>query len=200
MRPLNLVIAGVGGQGVFSLTRVLQHLCLRARFPCQSSLYKGGAQRLGSVTSFVRITPSLDVEPPRLSADIPPGQLDLLIAIDPWEGLRHQALFGENTRIVINTSVTPLFIERFRSEAVRNPVALLESCVNDTIVCDYTGLASEQFNEKRMAGFVMARDGVRREWLPFDETDLVRTYLATLPCSSAAHDRLRAAEPMCPEV
>jgi len=53
--PFNLIIAGVGGQGVYGLNRVLWRLCESAGLHCQGSVFKGGAQRQGGIHAVLRI-------------------------------------------------------------------------------------------------------------------------------------------------
>ena len=54
--PFNLVIAGVGGQGVATLAKVFWLLASRSDLHCQGSMVKGGAQRLG-VPSYAQKMP-----------------------------------------------------------------------------------------------------------------------------------------------
>jgi indolepyruvate ferredoxin oxidoreductase beta subunit len=80
----DLVLAGVGGQGVVSLGLVLAR-CARAEgFEVQMAEVHGMAQRGGSVQSTLRIS-----DQPIHGALIPSGDADLVIATEPLEALRY---------------------------------------------------------------------------------------------------------------
>ena len=50
----NILIAGVGGQGVLLVSEILSEACLRSGYDVKKSQVHGMAQRGGSVTSHVR--------------------------------------------------------------------------------------------------------------------------------------------------
>src|ERR1017187_7626908 len=53
-RLINVVVAGLGGQGVLKASDILADVALRAGFDVKKSEIKGMSQRGGSVTSDVR--------------------------------------------------------------------------------------------------------------------------------------------------
>lgn len=109
----NLIVAGIGGQGVNVLTKVLAEVLIESGFDCQFTVHKGGAQSLGTVYGEMRITQG---GLPILGAGIPKGRLDYLIALDPWEALRHLPLAHARTQVWIETELQPIFNDR-RSDA-----------------------------------------------------------------------------------
>lgn len=82
MNSLNIVIAGVGGQGTILASRVLAQAALNSGLNAKTSETIGMAQREGSVQSHVRIG----------DADLGPvigtRQADILIGFEPAEALR----------------------------------------------------------------------------------------------------------------
>src|SRR6185369_8468064 len=76
--PFNLVIAGVGGQGVATLAKVFWLLASRSDLHCQGSMVKGGAQRLGTVIATLRLFPTQAEDFAEYSPETPAGKLDLL--------------------------------------------------------------------------------------------------------------------------
>ena len=105
----NLLVAGIGRQGINSLAKVLARVCLEAGCSCQYTVHKGGAQSLGSVYAELRIAQG---ELPVLGPSIPPGKLDILVALDPWEALRHLRLGHAGTACYVETEIMPLFTDR----------------------------------------------------------------------------------------
>src|ERR1017187_2708718 len=113
--PYNIIIAGVGGQGVNTLTRIVCDICEQKGMKCQSSMFKGGAQRLGSIHSELRIFSDGNPYYNFYSSQIKIGDLDLLIGLEPWETLRYSHYFNQKTSIFMNTRISPLFFGRSQS-------------------------------------------------------------------------------------
>jgi len=83
MEIFNIVIAGVGGQGVLMASRVLSESALAGGMDVKQNEVHGMAQRGGSVISFVRIGDRVN------SPVVTPGTADLLISFEPLEALRY---------------------------------------------------------------------------------------------------------------
>lgn len=75
-RVTNIVLAGLGGQGVLSASNILAQAILRAGYDLKQSEIKGMSQRGGSVTSDVRFGPSV------LSPMVPAGEADFLVVME----------------------------------------------------------------------------------------------------------------------
>ena len=74
---INVVLAGLGGQGVIKASDVLSEAAFRAGYEVKKSELHGMSQRGGSVTSDVRFGPVV------LSPMIPPGQAHFLLVLEP---------------------------------------------------------------------------------------------------------------------
>ena len=76
-KPVNVVIAGLGGQGVIKASDILSEAAFRSGFEVKKSEIHGMSQRGGSVTSDVRFGPQV------LSPMVPPGEADFLVVLAP---------------------------------------------------------------------------------------------------------------------
>jgi indolepyruvate ferredoxin oxidoreductase alpha subunit len=74
--PINVVIAGLGGQGVLTASDILADAAVLAGFDVKKADIHGMSQRGGSVASDVRYGRSV------LSPMVPPGKTDILLVID----------------------------------------------------------------------------------------------------------------------
>ncbi len=83
MNVFNIVIAGVGGQGVLMASKVLAESALAGGMDAKQNEVHGMAQRGGSVISFVRMGEKV------YSPVVTPGTADLLISFEPLEALRY---------------------------------------------------------------------------------------------------------------
>ena len=87
---INIIIAGLGGQGVITASGILADAAFRAGLDVKKSEIHGMSQRGGSVASDVRIGESV------LSPMVPPGEADFLVVLssDQVEPNRHQLKSG----------------------------------------------------------------------------------------------------------
>jgi indolepyruvate ferredoxin oxidoreductase beta subunit len=76
-RTINVVIAGLGGQGVLKASDILSGAVFRAGFDVKKSEIHGMSQRGGSVSSDVRFGAKV------FSPMVPPGQADYLVVLAP---------------------------------------------------------------------------------------------------------------------
>jgi indolepyruvate ferredoxin oxidoreductase beta subunit len=78
-RVMNVVIAGLGGQGAIKASDILADAAFRAGFDVKKAEIHGMSQRGGSVNSDVRYGPEV------LSPMIPRGEADFLVVLAPSE-------------------------------------------------------------------------------------------------------------------
>jgi indolepyruvate ferredoxin oxidoreductase beta subunit len=96
MQIFNIVIAGVGGQGVLMASKVLAESALASGMDVKQNEVHGMAQRGGSVISFVRIGEQVH------SPVVMPGTADMLISFEPLEALRYIHYLKPGGRLVYN--------------------------------------------------------------------------------------------------
>ncbi|MFZ2658660.1 MAG: 2-oxoacid:acceptor oxidoreductase family protein [Victivallales bacterium] len=82
---INIIIAGIGGQGVIKASDILSEAAFKAGYDVKKSEIHGMSQRGGSVTSDVRFGKKV------FSPTIPSGEADflLVLAADQVENNRH---------------------------------------------------------------------------------------------------------------
>ncbi len=78
-RVVNVVVAGLGGQGVIKASDILADAAFRAGLDVKKAEIHGMSQRGGSVTSDVRFGRAV------LSPMIPAGEADFLVVLAPSE-------------------------------------------------------------------------------------------------------------------
>ena len=96
MNVFNIVIAGVGGQGVLMASKVLAESALACGMDVKQNEVHGMAQRGGSVISFVRIGEQV------YSPVVMPGSADILISFEPLEVLRYVHYLKPGGKLVYN--------------------------------------------------------------------------------------------------
>ena len=73
----NVIVAGLGGQGVLKASDILAEAAFRRGFEVKKSEVHGMAQRGGSVGSDVRFGPEV------FSPMVPPGEADVVVVLAP---------------------------------------------------------------------------------------------------------------------
>ncbi len=96
----NLILAGVGGQGILSIAYVIDNAALDAGFEFKQAEVHGMSQRGGAVQSNLRYA-----DHPIHSDLIPAGKVDMILAVEPLEALRYTGSLKPDGWIV--SSVTP---------------------------------------------------------------------------------------------
>lgn len=78
-KTTNVTVAGLGGQGVLTVTDILAEVLFRAGFDVKKSEVHGMSQRGGSVSSEVRYGEEV------ASPMVPEGESDFLIVLEPTQ-------------------------------------------------------------------------------------------------------------------
>ena len=80
----NIIIAGVGGQGILTISSIIDLAAMHSGLHVKQAEVHGMSQRGGEVQSHLRISDSI------IYSDlIPLGQADVIISVEPLEALRY---------------------------------------------------------------------------------------------------------------
>lgn len=110
VKELNIIITGVGGQGVVLMSEILGNAAVRDGLKVLGSEVLGMSQRGGSVFSNIRLGDKIYAP---LTAD---GKCDLLCALEPSEALRNIHYLSRNSTVVMNTrKVIPAMVSLGKS-------------------------------------------------------------------------------------
>ena len=154
--PCNVLLAGIGGQGVLTAAQLLAEAAAHAGYDAKKSEVHGMAQRGGVVTSHVRFGTKV------YSPIIAPGAVDLLVAFEAAEGLRWRTEIRPNGRIVVNClQVPPPVVNLGLFEYPHDPIEDLRK--GGAIAVEASALAVE-LGSPRLAGTVLV--GAAAAWLP----------------------------------
>lgn len=101
MKKQDLIMVGVGGQGIVLASDILGEVALAAGYDVKKTDTLGMAQRGGSVVSHVRIADKV------WSPLIKEGQVDVLVAFEKLEAARWSYYLREGSVAVVNNQTTP---------------------------------------------------------------------------------------------
>jgi indolepyruvate ferredoxin oxidoreductase beta subunit len=98
-RKQDIILAGVGGQGILSIAFVIDSAALKEGLHVKQAEVHGMAQRGGAVTSHLRLSSR------RIWSDlIPRGGADLILSVEPLEALRYLDFLKPGGRIVTSSA------------------------------------------------------------------------------------------------
>jgi len=148
-RPLNALLAGIGGQGVLTASQLLAEAAVHAGHDVKKSEVHGMAQRGGVVTSHVRIGQKV------YSPIIPRGEADLLIAFEEAEALRWRSEVRAGGTLIVNClRVVPPVVNLGLFKYPEDPLATLRTFDGTCLPVEASALAIE-VGSPRLAGTIL---------------------------------------------
>ena len=161
----NILLTGVGGQGIITASQTLAEACLLSGFQVKKSEIHGMSQRGGSVVTYVRMSPSVG------SPLIDEGEVDYLLAFEQLEGLRWAPSLVQGGTLVVNAlMIRPLTVSIGAATYPEGIPDLLERAAAGrakVIALDGSALAAANGSPKSlnvvMIGVFAARSGLPKE-------------------------------------
>ncbi|MCL1933611.1 MAG: indolepyruvate oxidoreductase subunit beta [Candidatus Azobacteroides sp.] len=95
----DIILAGVGGQGILSIAAVIGEAALEDGLFMKQTEVHGMSQRGGDVQSHLRIS-----DQPIASDLIPLGTADIIISLEPMEALRYLPYLKKDGWVVTNSN------------------------------------------------------------------------------------------------
>lgn len=176
---LDIVIAGVGGQGTVLASRVLAQAALEAGLSAKTSETIGMAQREGTVQSHVRI--GKDDFGPVIGI----GQADVLLAFEPAEAVRALGLLKPGGLLMVNVyPIRPVTVtlgtSAYETDAVLNYLENAPFQLKMVQAFD-TAVAAGSF---KTVNTVMLGALVATGRLPFSSTAVLKVLLDLVPAKA----------------
>jgi len=94
----DIILAGVGGQGILSIAAVIGTAAVDSGLYLKQSEVHGMSQRGGAVQSHLRIS-----DKPVASDLIPEGDCDIILSVEPLEGLRYLPFLNKSGWLITNS-------------------------------------------------------------------------------------------------
>ncbi len=176
--PTNVLIVGVGGQGVIMVSKVLAQMCQNHGFEVKQSEVHGMAKRGGGVFSHVRFGPKV------WSPTIPEGEADILLALEWAEGLRWiNYMKPESGTFIADTQqIVPPFACRARGRgaeanyAPQTPVEIMGK-VKAGYAIDATTMAEGLGNLRAANTVLLGALSTALDFAPEDWLDVIRGFV-----------------------
>lgn len=157
----NILLVGVGGQGILLASEVLAETFMLAGFDVKKSEIHGMSQRGGSVVSHVRFGKEV------FSPIVPEGEGDILFGFEMLEAYRSLPLLRPGAKVVVNDyRISPPSVLLGQVSYPDDLPARIRSRFNDCLLVDGVHLAQEA-GDVRAANTVLL--GAISRSLPIDD-------------------------------
>ena len=168
--PTNILVAGIGGQGVMTAAEILAQTALSLGHDVKKTEVAGMAQRGGVVTSHVRFGEKVN------SPAIPDGEADMVIGFEPAEAARWLDQLRPGGVVLVNQArQEPPIVSLGLFDYPEDPVADISARGVEIHAFDATEIA-RQLGNVRLVNTVML--GASAAHLPFDSDILKEEILA----------------------
>ena len=168
-RVTNLLVVGIGGQGVMTATEILAEAAITLGHHVKKTEVAGMAQRGGVVSSHLRFGKKV------LSPQIAPGDADLLVGFESAEALRWCHYLKPGGLTLMNTArLVPPVVSGGLYPYPDDPVAEIRARGIEVHAFDAMGIAKE-LGDVRLGNSVML--GAIADYLPFSAEVLLDSIL-----------------------
>jgi len=161
----NILVSGIGGQGVMTAAEILAEAAINQGFDVKKTEVAGMAQRGGVVTSHIRFGEKV------LSPSIAEGQADIMLSFEVAEALRWEHWLKDDGVILVNNNrMEPPVVNLGLFDYPDEPIQQLQKSAKKIIYFDATAIARELGNLKLVNTIML---GAVADFLPFP-ADVVR--------------------------
>lgn len=170
-KTFNLIINGVGGQGVITLLTFVDEAAFVQGYDVRSSELHGLSQREGSVETHVRFGKKV------YSPLIENGEADLIISMESLEGLRETIKAGNKTKILINESISP-FQGSLSIEEIKKNLSLLK---NEIHMIPASTICKNELQNDIASGVFLFGYAVAKDLIPIKKESVLKAINNIVP-------------------
>lgn len=143
MKTVNILICGVGGQGVLLAGDIIAETAIASGFDAKKSEVHGMAQRGGSVVSHVRYGDKVN------SPLIRQGEADVILSFEEMETARYlQFLKADGCLIINRQQVIPMSVATGQADYPIDIIEKIKQQVKNVVLCPGMELAEKAGSAK----------------------------------------------------
>lgn len=166
----NVIVAGVGGQGIITLLKILAEASLLEEKEVRTSELHGLSQKGGSVSAHARFGKKV------FSPLIEKGEVDLVLALEMAEGLRSASMAGAETKFLVNDKVLA-----FKDSPKKEEIIKRFEKRKDFYLVPASRICQEKLGKEIVAGVYLLARAHKLGFLPFEEENLIQAVKRTVP-------------------
>jgi len=177
MKEYNILVAGVGGQGVLTLAGIIARTAVNNGLDVKSSELHGLAMRFGSIRTHIKISEKLDS--PLISYE----NADIIISNEPLEAIRAMPYAGKQTIFVVDTKKqVPVmaYIDKKKYPSLKEIEKELKR-VSKKVIFVNASKDAEKLGSAIMANTYLLGVLAKQKILPFKKEDFLKTLKQVVP-------------------
>jgi len=180
IEEFNMVIVGVGGQGVLTLQNIIADAALKQGYDVKTSELHGLAQRGGHIPSHIKFGKKI------YSPLVLEGKANLVIGLEPLEALR-ACRFGskENKTVFIidNNRITPMSVTILNQKypSVKEIKNILEKSSSKVFILNATEIAKKAVGTTAPANVYLLGYAYHKKLIPIKKQHLLEAIKETVP-------------------
>ena len=170
-KNFNIILTGVGGQGIITLLQVIDEAAFAEGYDVKSSELHGLSQRGGSVEAQIRFGKKV------YSPMVTNGKADLIIALESLEGLRDSSKAGKQTKILINEYFLPFIGSLSKEEIVKQ----LEESKKDFCLVPASVTCKDKLQNEVVCTMYLLGYAVGKNLIPLKKESVLRAIRSVIP-------------------
>lgn len=184
IKEFNIVIVGVGGQGVLTLLQILDEAALSEGYDFKSAEVHGLSQRGGSIEVHIRFGKNI------FSPLVKKGGADLIIALETQEALKGIHFSSKKTIFLINDFLIPIIgQETLKTKPPhlliggggKNIPQILKGISKEVILIKASNICQKEFGTDVIAGVYLLSYGISKNLIPLKSESILKTIKKIIP-------------------
>ena len=171
-KDFNIIISGIGGQGLITLLRIISQAALAEGFAVRSSELHGLSQRGGSVETHLRFAPEVH------SPLVLPGEADLIFSLEEQEALRVSSFASAKTSFLVNQYRTPTLLKDLSEEEI---VKNLKKITSRVYLIPASLICQEELANEVLSGTYLLGVALAGKILPLKESSIISAIKKIVP-------------------
>lgn len=168
----NIVILGVGGQGLMTLLRVLSEAASGGGFDVKTSELHGLSQRGGSVSVHIRFGERV------WSPMVPQGQANLIIALEQQEALNGLYFANKKSVFLVNEYETSTMAQTANQTEIENE---LKKITNQVYFVPSSETCRKELGSEVVSGVYLLGYVLNKGYLALKKEDIIEAIKKTMP-------------------
>ncbi|MFH1180905.1 MAG: 2-oxoacid:acceptor oxidoreductase family protein [bacterium] len=172
MKDFNIIINGVGGQGLITLLKIISEAAKSSGFDIRASELHGLSQRGGSVEVYIRFGKKI------WSPLVSQGKADLIISLEEQESLNGLYYSSPNTAFLINQYRTPTFTKDRTEEEV---LSAIKKISQKAFLIPASEICQKQLGTDVVAGIYLLSLALSKKLLPIKSNSIISAIKKIIP-------------------
>jgi len=172
MAEFNLIINGVGGQGLITLLKIISIAAQKEDYDLKTSELHGLSQRGGSVEVHIRFGKKI------YSPLVSQGKADLVISLESQESLNGLHYSSSQTTFLVNQYKTPTFTKDLSEKEI---LGVVKKISKNVFLIPASQICQKEFRSEVVAGIYLLGLAFSKKLLPLNPNSITSAIKKIIP-------------------